>query len=44
MAGSRQWLTVERTAGPEAAEATWRAVYDGAVAPSIGRIVSLHDR
>ena len=42
--GSRRWLTVERTAGPQAAEATWRAVYDGAVPPSIGRIVSLHDR
>jgi Protein of unknown function (DUF2855) len=41
---SSQWLTVERSAGPDAAEATWRAVYDGAVPPSIGRIVSLHDR
>ncbi len=42
--GSHRWLTVERAAGPAAADATWRAVHDGAVPPSVGRIVSMHDR
>ncbi len=39
---SERWLTVERSNGPEAAAATYRAVFDGVVPPSIGRIVSLH--
>ncbi len=40
---SRSWLSVEHSHGTDAAAATWREVYSGAVAPSIGRIVSLHD-
>jgi hypothetical protein len=40
---SNGWLTVQRSHGPDAAAATWRAVYDGSVPPSIGRIISLHD-
>jgi NADPH:quinone reductase-like Zn-dependent oxidoreductase len=43
IAGSHGWLTVERSAGPEEAQATYSAVYDGAVPPTVGRIVSLHD-
>ena len=41
--GSRDWLTVERRAGPDGALGTWSEVHDGAVPPSVGRIVSLHD-
>lgn len=41
--GSDRWLTVQRVAGATAAETTWHDVYDGIVAPSTGRIVSLHD-
>ena len=41
--GSRSWLSVEHRHGPEAAGATWGEVYSGAVSPSNGRIVSLHD-
>lgn len=40
---SHRWLTVERGSGPAAADATYHAVYDGAVPPSIGRIVSVND-
>ena len=40
---SERWLTVERSTGPEAAQATDRDVLDGAIPPSIGRVVSLHD-
>ena len=43
VAGSERWLTVERTTGALAAEATWHEVYDGTVPPDIGRIVSVHD-
>ena len=43
IADSTRWLTVERTAGPEATEATWAQVHAGAVPPHIGRITSLHD-
>ena len=43
VAGSERWLTVERTTGSAAAEQTWHDVFDGRVAPAIGRIVSLHD-
>ena len=40
---SHRWLTVERSTGSAAADATYHAVYDGAVPPSIGRIVSVND-
>lgn len=40
--GSERWLTVERSTGSEAAQATYQDVFDGAVPPSIGRVVSLH--
>ena len=43
VAGSRRWLTVERTTGPAAAESAWHDAFHGAVPPSVGRIVSLHD-
>ncbi|MGZ4681547.1 MAG: DUF2855 family protein [Acidimicrobiales bacterium] len=43
VAGSERWLTVERSTGGPAAAAAWADVYGGAVPPSIGRIVSLHD-
>jgi hypothetical protein len=39
---SSEWMALERTEGPELAADTWHAVRDGAVAPSTGRIVSLH--
>lgn len=40
--GSRAWLEVEVGRGPDAGEETWRAVYEGEVAPNVGRIVSMH--
>lgn len=40
--GSSAWLAVERTNGPDAAAETWADVLSGRVAPSVGRIVSLH--
>lgn len=40
--GSRDWLRVETTHGPEAAERTWHEVADGHVPPDVGRIVSMH--
>jgi hypothetical protein len=43
VSASREWLTVQRSTGPDAAAATWREVYDGSVPPNIGRIISLHD-
>jgi NADPH:quinone reductase-like Zn-dependent oxidoreductase len=43
VAGSGSWLTVERSAGASAAASAWTDVFAGAVPPSIGRIVSLHD-
>ncbi|HEX2575093.1 MAG TPA: DUF2855 family protein [Aquihabitans sp.] len=43
VAGSHHWLAVERSSGPASAAATWSEVFDGAVAPSTGRIVSLHE-
>jgi hypothetical protein len=43
VAGSRSWLTIERSVGAEAADAAYHDVYDGRVPPSVGRIVSLHD-
>lgn len=42
VAGSSRWLEVEATNGPALAEQTWADVYSGEVAPSVGRIVSLH--
>ena len=42
VAGSRTWLEIVATNGPGLAEKTWADVYNGEVAPSLGRIVSLH--
>ncbi len=42
VAASRGWMSIEAMNGPEAAQQTWAEVYRGAVAPSVGRIVSLH--
>ena len=39
--GSRDWLDVDRSSGPEATATTWAEVHAGAVPPNIGRIVSL---
>ena len=41
--GSERWLSVERSSGPEAAEATYHEVFDGTVPPATGRVVSLHE-
>jgi len=38
---SQAWLTVTRVQGPEAAEATWRAMHGGRVPPDVGYIVSI---
>jgi hypothetical protein len=38
---SRSWLKVTRVRGPEAAQATWRAVHSGKVAPDVGYVVSI---
>jgi hypothetical protein len=38
---SRDWLTVWRSSGPEAAATTWRDVHAGRVAPEVGHVVSL---
>ena len=43
VASSQEWLSVQRTTGATAAEATWHEVLGGTVPPSVGRIVSLHD-
>lgn len=40
--GSSAWLDVERRNGPDAAADTWFEVLAGQVAPSVGRITSLH--
>ncbi|WP_436794934.1 DUF2855 family protein [Actinospongicola halichondriae] len=40
---SRDWLRVERSHGPEAAERTWHDVAGGTVPPDVGRIVSMHE-
>jgi len=42
VADSSRWLTVERSAGPDAARDTWADVLAGRVPPSVGRITSLH--
>jgi hypothetical protein len=39
---SHAWLTVSSAEGPEGAEQTWADVHNGDVAPTVGRIVSLH--
>ena len=39
---SSAWLDLEITTGPEAGQETWNAVFAGQVAPSVGRIVSMH--
>ena len=41
--GSERWLSVERSSGPDAAEATYHEVFDGTVPPATGRVVSLHE-
>ena len=43
VSGSHRWLAVERSSGTVAAASTWSEVFAGQVAPSVGRIVSLHD-
>jgi hypothetical protein len=43
VARSHRWLTVERSNEPAGAASTWSDVFAGRVAPSVGRIVSLHD-
>ncbi len=40
---SKEWLAVERAAGPAATAATWDEVHAGRVPPHIGRVCSLHD-
>ena len=40
--GSSAWLDVERRNGPDGAADTWAEVLSGRVAPSVGRITSLH--
>ena len=40
--GSRGWLRVDQEHGGAAAQETWENVYRGRVAPSVGKIVSLH--
>ncbi len=40
--GSSEWLAVERTHGTDASVETWADVLSGRVAPSVGRITSLH--
>jgi hypothetical protein len=42
VAGSRDWLAIERSHGPEAAADAYADVFAGRVPPSRGRIVSLH--
>jgi hypothetical protein len=42
IAGSRDWLSIERSRGPRAAAETYADVLAGRVPPSAGRIVSLH--
>lgn len=42
VAGSSDWMSVERSDGPDAAADTWGEVLAGRVPPSVGRITSLH--
>lgn len=40
-AASHDWLNVEHRTGADAAQAGWRDVYDGAVAPSVGVVARI---
>ena len=40
--GSHGWMSTDTAIGAEAGQQTWARVYDGAVAPSVGCIVSMH--
>ena len=42
VAASREWLGIERVAGPDAVAASWSEARAGAIAPTTGRIISLH--
>ena len=42
--GSRDWMSIDTALGAEAGQQAWARVRDGAVAPSVGCIVSMHDR
>ncbi len=44
VADSPRWMSVERSGGPDAAADTWAEVLGGRVAPSVGRITSMHAR
>jgi hypothetical protein len=41
--GSRAWLQVKRSHGPEVAAAVWREVLGGRVSPKVGHIVSMFE-
>ena len=41
VAGSRSWLEVRASSGPEAAQAAWTEVFDAKVPPDVGPILSL---
>ncbi len=41
--GSLDWMSVQRTHGPEDGARTWTEVRSGDVQPSTGRIVSMHE-
>ncbi len=43
VAASHEWLRVTRVSGPADAQATWRAVHGGRVAPDVGYVVSIQD-
>lgn len=40
--GSRSWLTMEHRVGPDATASAWLDVYNGAVAPDVGLVATLH--
>ena len=40
--GSHDWMTIDTSVGAEAGQRAWARVYDGAVPPSVGCIVSMH--
>ena len=42
VAGSRSWLKVEHRAGSAATGSAWLDVYNGAVAPDLGLVATLH--
>lgn len=41
--GSSEWLRVENRVGPTATEAAWADVHDGAVAPDVGLVATVHE-